>query len=183
MFALGCTSKKLNMQSASSIHFKMRIIHRYLGFFLAGVMLVYAVSGIVLIFRDTDFLKQSKVKEEQLAPKLTAEDLGKAIKVKGLTITATQGDVQSFKAGSYNSQTGEVKYTVKKLPFILDKLTHLHKADTNDPLYYLNIFFGVSLLFFVVSAFYMYRPKTTIFKNGIYYTIAGVVLILIMLFV
>ena len=31
---------------------KMRIFHRYLGFFLAGIMAVYALSGIVLIFRD-----------------------------------------------------------------------------------------------------------------------------------
>lgn len=33
----------------------MRVYHRYLGFFLAGIMAVYAISGVVLIFRDTDF--------------------------------------------------------------------------------------------------------------------------------
>ena len=31
-----------------------RILHRYLGFFLAGIMMIYAVSGITLIFRNTD---------------------------------------------------------------------------------------------------------------------------------
>jgi uncharacterized iron-regulated membrane protein len=34
----------------------MRIFHRYLGFFLSGIMTVYALSGVVLIFRDSDFL-------------------------------------------------------------------------------------------------------------------------------
>lgn len=36
----------------------MRVIHRYLGFFLAGIMAVCATSGIIMIFRTTDFLKQ-----------------------------------------------------------------------------------------------------------------------------
>ena len=35
----------------------MRILHRYVGFFLAGIMSVYALSGIVLIFRDGDTFK------------------------------------------------------------------------------------------------------------------------------
>ena len=39
---------------------KARVWHRYLGFFLAGIMAVYAVSGVVMIFRNTDFLKQEK---------------------------------------------------------------------------------------------------------------------------
>ncbi|MGB5386876.1 MAG: hypothetical protein WBN20_08840 [Eudoraea sp.] len=36
----------------------MRTYHRYLGFFLAGIMAVYAISGIVLTFRNTDFYKR-----------------------------------------------------------------------------------------------------------------------------
>jgi uncharacterized iron-regulated membrane protein len=55
----------------------MRLIHRYLGFFLAGIMAVYALSGILLIFRDTDFLKQEKNTVEKLAPNLTEKELGK----------------------------------------------------------------------------------------------------------
>jgi uncharacterized iron-regulated membrane protein len=38
----------------------MRIIHRYLGFFLAGIMAVYAISGILLILEIPIFLKQEK---------------------------------------------------------------------------------------------------------------------------
>lgn len=37
---------------------RMRIYHRYLGYFLAGIMAVYAISGLTMIFRDTDFLKK-----------------------------------------------------------------------------------------------------------------------------
>lgn len=46
------------MAGSKSFGSGMRIIHRYLGFFLAGIMAVYALSGIIMIFRDTDFLKK-----------------------------------------------------------------------------------------------------------------------------
>ena len=47
------------------MHNSMRVYHRYLGFFLAGIMAVYAISGVVMIFRDTDFLKREKQIEKE----------------------------------------------------------------------------------------------------------------------
>ncbi len=161
---------------------KMRVYHRYLGFFLAGIMAVYAISGVVLIFRDTDFLKKEKVVEKQLKAGLTTEELGKELRMRELKIDQQEGDIQRFKNGTYNSATGAAVYTVKELPYVMDKLTKLHKANTKQPLFYLNIFFGISLLFFVVSSFWMFMPKTTIFKRGLYFTLAGLVLTLLLLF-
>ena len=162
---------------------RMRVYHRYLGFFLAGIMAVYALSGIVMIFRDTDFLKKEKLVEKKLSPELNAQDLGKAIRIGDLKIESENGDLQTFSQGSYNKATGEVKYTMKSWPKIIEKLTQLHKANTKQPLFYLNIFFGISLLFFVISAFWMFMPKTTIFKKGLYFTLAGIILTIILLFV
>ena len=170
------------MSSKATVHNSMRIYHRYLGFFLAGIMAVYALSGIVLIFRDTDFLKSEKLVQQQLKPGLTADSLGKAIRMRDLKIESVNGDVQTFKQGTYNTVTGAVSYTTKNLPRMIEKLTHLHKANTKDPLFYLNIFFGVSLLFFVISSFWMFMPKTSIFKKGMYFTLAGIALTLLMLF-
>ena len=161
----------------------MRVLHRYLGFFLAGIMAVYAISGIVLIFRNTDFLKQEKEITKQIDANLSPEDLGKAIKVRNLKTTKQEGDLVYFEQGKYNKATGEATYKVKELPFFLDKMTHLHKANTNHPLFFLNIFFGFALLFFVISAFWMFRPKTPIFRTGLYYTLGGIALTLILLFV
>ena len=48
----------------------MRITHRYLGYFLAGIMAVYAVSGVLLVYRDTDFLKKEKSYEKKFEPNL-----------------------------------------------------------------------------------------------------------------
>jgi uncharacterized iron-regulated membrane protein len=57
----------------------MRIIHRYIGFFLAGIMAVYALSGMVLIFSDTDFLKRESKIEQTIEPNLTTSDLGQKL--------------------------------------------------------------------------------------------------------
>jgi len=161
----------------------MRIYHRYLGYFLAGIMAIYAISGIVMIFRDTDFLKRKKQVEQKLSPGLNAEELGKALRMRDLKIESQNGGIVFFKQGSYNKTTGVANYTIKTLPLILDKLTRLHKANTKQPLYYLNVFFGLSLLFFVVSAFWMFLPKTTIFRKGIYFTLAGLLVTLLLLFI
>ncbi|MFD2585409.1 hypothetical protein ACFSQJ_00605 [Croceitalea marina] len=171
------------MSKEREVSNKLRIYHRYLGFFLTGIMAVYAISGIVLIFRKTDFLKIETVNEKQVEANLSAEELGKLIKIKGLNFTATDGAVAKFEQGFYNTQTGEVNYSTKKLPLVLDKMTHMHKATSKDPLFFLNIFFGLALLFFVVSAFWMFLPGSTIFKKGLYFVAGGVVLTLIMLLV
>jgi hypothetical protein len=167
----------------SAANQKMRIYHRYLGFFLAGIMAIYSLSGIVLIFRDTNTFKITIQNQKKLAANLTTEELGKEIKMKELKSTSETDQVINFKQGTYNKITGDVSYTTNELPTVLKKLTNLHKADTKDPLYYLNIFFGVSLLFFVVSSFWMFLPNTTIFKKGLYFTLAGIVLALVMLFI
>lgn len=161
----------------------MRVYHRYLGFFLAGIMAMYALSGIVLIFRETDFLKSEKKIERTLPPDVKIEELGKALKMRDLKIEKEENGILYFKNGTYNKETRLAQYTTNELPFFLEKMTKLHKATTKQPLFFLNIFFGLSLLFFVISSFYMFLPKTEIFKKGLYFAIAGIVLTLILIFV
>jgi hypothetical protein len=169
------------MAGKATVHNTMRIYHRYLGFFLAGIMAVYAISGIVLIFRDTDFLKQEKQQHQQLKAGLTAEEVGKAIRIRDLKADAVEGEVMRFKQGTYNTATGAADYSTKSLPRFIEKLTKLHKANTKDPLFYLNVFFGVSLFFFVISSFWMFMPGSTIFKKGLYFTLAGIALTVLLL--
>ena len=161
----------------------MRVLHRYLGFFLTGIMAVYAVSGIVLIFRETDFLKTKIITKEKIEPNIEALNLGKALKMKRYQFEKEEAEVIYFKNGEYNKTTGIASITKSELPYVLDKMTHLHKANTNDRFFWLNIFFGISLLFFVLSAFWMYMPKTKIFRAGLIYTLAGMILTLVLLFV
>ncbi|MEK9957440.1 MAG: PepSY domain-containing protein [Flavobacteriaceae bacterium] len=162
---------------------KMRVIHRYLGFFLAGIMAMYALSGMMMVFRNTDTFKKTVEIDQQLSPNLSPEAVGQALKIRGFAVTRQEGDLLYFKDGSYNAQTGAAHYTVKKLPLLLDKMEHLHKATTDSPVYWLNLFFGASLLFFVVSSFWMFMPQTSVFKKGLYFSLAGMVMTLILLLI
>lgn len=171
------------MANNQNFSFQMRVIHRYLGFFLVGIMTIYSLSGLVLIFRDTDFLKNEKQVTKQVKPNAAAEELGKMIQIRDLKIDKEEGNTLFFKNGTYDKSTGIANYTVKELPFILDKMTHLHKAKSADKLFFFNIFFGLSLFFFVISSFWMFMPSTSTFKKGMYFTIGGIILTLILLFI
>lgn len=171
------------MANKTSFSLKMRIIHRYLGFFLVGIMSVYALSGIVLIFRDSDSFKQEKQFREQIKINAVSSELGELLKMRRLKIIKEENTKIFFENGVYDKETGIADYKTKELPFILDKMTHLHKAESGDPLFFLNVFFGFALLFFSLSSFFMFLPKTSVFKKGLYFTLAGIILTLLLLFV
>jgi len=160
----------------------MRVIHRYLGYFLAGIMVVYALSGMTLIFRDSDFLKQEQQVKKQIQVGLTSKELGQPLGIRELKVVKEEGNLVYFESGVYDKSTGLADYKVKEIPFVLLKMTQLHKARSQDPLFFLNIFFGLSLLFFVFSAFWMYMPSTSVFKKGLYFTAGGIVLTLLLLY-
>jgi uncharacterized iron-regulated membrane protein len=162
---------------------RMRLYHRYLGFFLAGIMAMYAVSGIILIFRDTEFLKAERDLTKEIAVNLPNDEIGKALRIKEFKVDKEEGNIIYFKQGRYDKTTGIAEYKAKQLPYMLDKMTKLHKANTSQPLFYLNIFFGLSLLFFVLSAFWMFIPKTDVFRKGIYFALGGIVLTLVLIFI
>jgi len=171
------------MANKMKTHQKMRAIHRYLGFTLTGIMAMYSISGIILIFRDSDTFKQEKVITKTITVNTEAKDLGELLDIGKLKIKKEDSGKIYFVNGVYDKQTGKAEYTVKSFPYLLDKLTHFHKAKSGQPLFFFNILFGLSLLFFVISAFWMYLPSTAIFKKGIYFALGGMALALILLFV
>jgi hypothetical protein len=159
----------------------MRVYHRYLGFFLAGIMAIYALSGVLMIFRTTDFLKVEKTRTETLPTDIKPDDLGRALRIREFKVDKEENGILYFRQGNFNTTTGVATVSSKELPAALEKLTNLHKATTRSPLFFLNIFFGASLLFFVVSAFWMFLPGTDVFKKGLYFTLGGAALVVLML--
>ena len=160
-----------------------RVVHRYLGFFLAGIMIVYAISGIVLTFRNTDYLKNEIHINKTLETDISAENLGRALGMGRFNVDKEEGGILYFQGGTYNKKTGMADYTVKQLPVLLENMNKIHKMHSGHPLFWLGIFFGVALLFFAVSAFWMFKPTTSVFKKGLYFTLGGVVLTVVLLFV
>lgn len=136
-----------------------------------------------MIFRDTDFLKVEQQIRRDLEPGLSADGLGQALRMRGFRAEEENMETIVFAGGSYDKRTGKVSYQSKELPSFLKKMIEMHKATSDQPLFYLNIFFGASLMFFVLSSFFMFLPKSKIFRNGIYVALAGVVLTVIMVYV
>jgi len=150
---------------------------------MAGIMVIYALSGVLLIYRDTDFLKREKIYDKVIAKNLSEKELGKELKIKNFEVLKTENNIIRFKEGSYNTLTGQANYTKKELPFVLDKMTKFHKAKSEDRLSPLNAFFGICLFFFVISSFWMFNPKSKPFKRGVKFTIAGLVISIILLLI
>ena len=162
---------------------KFREFHRYLGFFLAGIMAVYALSGIVLTFRNTDTFKTKEMVSMVVEPGLNAETLGSALKTRIRVEKEDELQIVFNGDGTYNRATGETKYTNTKYPVLLEKMNKLHLMNTTNSLFWLAIFFGLALLFFSVSAFFMFNTGAPIYKKGLYFAIAGAALTVVLLLV
>ncbi|MEW9798904.1 hypothetical protein [Alteromonas sp. CYL-A6] len=169
--------------ASPKFHNTLRKYHRWLGFFLAGIMSVYAISGILLIFRPTDFMKFENVTVHQLSPALSAANVADTLKVKGLKVVSETPEKVILNMGEYDKASGAATVTTKEYPAVLNKMVKLHKATNNSPLYWLNIAFGLTLLFFVVSAFLMFMPHIPLYKSSLKIAAAGAVFaVLVVLF-
>ena len=167
----------------------MRMLHRNIGFFVIGLTLIYSLSGIVLVYRTTDFLKQDTLVQKTIAKNIDSAELAKVLRVKEVNIVKIEGDTLLFQAGAsisngkYDKATGLVSYTEKQLPAILNKLNGLHKASSRDTVHIFSVIYGLLLCFLALSSFWMIKPGTPLFRKGMYYTVAGFVAATIMLFI
>jgi succinate dehydrogenase/fumarate reductase cytochrome b subunit len=172
----------METKEKKSLTYYARYLHRNIGFFIIGFTLIYSLSGIVLIYRDSDFMKAEKTVKLNLKPGLKDSELGQALRMREFKVTETRGDLILFQGGSYNSSTGETVNTVKELVFPFNKLTNLHKTPSKNIIHWFNLFFGISLLFMAVSSFWMFNSRSKLFRNGIYVIVAGVVVAFALLF-
>ena len=159
----------------------MRDLHNKTGFIIVGLVVIYALSGIVQTYRDTSFLKHEIQNTKTIETHLSPEKLGKEVKQKELKIDSTIGDLQYFKNGVYNASTGEVKFTTKELYGWVKPFTELHKSNSKNIVHYFTVVFAIALFFMCVSAFWMFKPGTKAFSSGVILTIVGIVASIILL--
>lgn len=171
----------MEQKETKSVNFYMRLFHRYIGFFVIGLTLVYGVSGIIMVFRDTDFLKQEKHIEKQLPQNLKVQELGQALRIRNLEGVRIAGDTIAFKNGWYNKATGQVQYTEKSWPAFIEKLTFVHKTPSKRATSFVSVLFATMLLFLAISSFWMYKPKTKQFRKGIVVVGIGIIVTIILL--
>jgi len=160
----------------------MRALHRDIGFFLVGLVVIYSLSGMVLLYRDRGLLVSEVQLERQLAPGLAPDELGMQLRIRGFKPLKIEGDVVKFREGTYNKATGMAVYTTKRLPSVLQKWVDLHKTTSASLTHWFALLFGAMLCFLAVSSFWMCKPGTTTFRRGIFLTAAGIVVTSVVLF-
>lgn len=173
----------METKEKKSIYYYIRYLHRNIGFFILGFVLIYACSGITLIYRDSDFLKKEKIIKINLPVDTKPADLGPALRMRDFKILKTEGDVIYFQGGSFNTTTGEASITVKDLIFPFDKLTSLHKTPSKSPFHWFNLLFAIMLLFMALSSFWMFKPGSKVFRSGIVLVLAGFAIAFVLLLI
>jgi len=153
----------------------MRLLHRDIGFFILGLIVIYSISGIVLTLRDTNFLKSESQIEQQLEPNLTANELGEALQMRRFSVESENTEVINFGTGVYNKETGLAAYSVYELPVVLEKFNDLHKTMSSGAASPFTTILGFLLLFMAISSFWMFKTTSRHFKRGMVLTAAGVI--------
>ena len=176
----------ITKKPAKNMRYYMRFLHNNIGFFIAGLVVIYSLSGILQIYRDTDLLKHDVVTHKKLEVNLAPDKLKDALRLRRLVVEKTEGTVLYFKEGNYNNATGMATYTTKEWYNWVLTFTELHKTRSKEQghslSHYFTTIFGVLLLFMSVSAFWMFKPGTKLFSRGVYMTIAGIAASIILLF-
>lgn len=171
----------MEQKEKKSIHYYMRGLHRDIGFFLIGLTLIYSISGVLLIYRDTDFLKHQKLIEKKLSPNIEASQLGGILHIRDFKFIKSEGAVVYFNKGTYNTATGVVKYTSQELPAWLSVFNNLHKSSSKDSVHLFATIYGILLLFLAISSLFIFKPKTKMFYRGVLIAMAGLVFAAILL--
>ena len=173
----------MEQKSKRSIKISMRTLHRDIGFFTVGLVILYSLSGIVLIYRDTGFMKQKTQVERKLAVGLEPEELGKALQIRDFRVINSVGETVYFKDGSYSQSTGVAVYTAEDIIFPFNRFIELHKTRSGGVSHWFGTAFGMLLFFMAISSFWMVRKGSALFRRSLYLAGAGIVLTIILLMI
>lgn len=135
----------------------MRVLHRDIGFLTIGLTIVYALSGILLIYRNTDFMKVSKTEEIQLEKGLKGGNLGSRLRIRTFNVEREEDAKIFFKEGVYDAETGVASVTRKVYIPPFDKLVDLHKVTGTSKMSIIALIYGIMLTFLAVSSLFMFK--------------------------
>ncbi|MGE0079358.1 MAG: PepSY domain-containing protein [Bacteroidales bacterium] len=158
----------MTTKEKKSLNYYMRALHRDIGFLVIGFTLIFCISGILLIFRETDFLKQEQIVEKTISPNMESSKLAGALHLHDFKVLKEQDGIVYFQDGTYDTATGHISYKSKELPSFLNKLNNIHKSSSRNVIHWFTLIYGVALLFLAISSFWMYKPKTKMFRRNIF---------------
>ncbi|RXJ87382.1 hypothetical protein [Arcobacter sp. CECT 8985] len=184
-------SKKINVSQ------KFRQWHRDLGYLVIGITIIYSLTGIILTLRDLHFFEKdyiyiSKIEKSSDLNKLK-QNLQESFKNKidSLKVIENTDKYIKYQASKkkgkkeliYYKDTNEAQLTIKDYPAFIKTFIKAHKSKSKDRWSYLALAYSVILLFLAISAIFMVKGKNGFKKRGIYLTSAGILLVVLFLFI
>lgn len=170
----------------------LRILHRDIGYFVVGITIVYAVSGIILNHKkkNVDPAYKTISVEQKIDVGLTIDSLqvffnerfvefqlNKIIPESNVYRLFLKGGV-----GSYQIDSGQLEFEVYQRKPIVHFINKLHYNQKNYWTLPSDIFAGV-LIFLAISGIFIVRGKKGLSGSGKWYLLAGVALVLIYIWV
>ena len=163
----------------------LRVIHRDLGFFVVGITLVYAISGILLNHlggKDPAF--HTEAKTIQLTPNLTETELSDAwladkklpqlkriLRIDNTRLRLfLQGGI-----GVYNVSDGSLSYEINEKRTLIYWINRLHynKVKHWSPV---ADFFAGSLILLAITGLFIVKGKKGLAGSGKWYLLIGILI-------
>ncbi len=194
------------MKSFSST---IRSLHRDLGYFVIGLTLIYALSGIVLSGRglgwlEQDFKSQAVISQNiskekfnenflkivfegkisEVFPEDSYDGVKKHLKLK---LVKSEEGILYFNAWrklnvKYEPKTGNLDVNFRGYPMVVEVFVKAHKASHESAWFYLAIIYSVILSFLAISSFWMVKGKNGFKRRGVYLMLAGFAVVACFLF-
>lgn len=167
----------------------LRILHRDLGYFIVGMTIVYALSGIFLNHRhdfnpdykiyvidfQTNIIPANRVNEQTVKEILAGLEYDLVYKKH---YTTNQGNIKVFIENGevvINPETGKGTMNYLQRRPIIFEMNLLHKASIGALWKWVSDGMAVILLFVAVSGLFLLKGKRGFGRWGWWWTIAGII--------
>lgn len=189
---------------------KIRSLHRDLGYFVIGLTLIYAITGIVLSGRGLGWFKVEFTDKAVMEKSIQSSEFNKEFvktvlagkvdevfpsssyesvkKHMNLKLVKQENGFLHFKAWrslnvKYEENSGNIDVRYKGYPIALEIFVDAHKAAHDSAWFYLAIIYSVILSFLAISSFWMVKGKNGFRRRGVYFMLAGFAVVAIFLFI
>ena len=165
----------------------LRVIHRDLGYFFVGVIIIYGISGLLLNHEITAY--STDTHHIQIEKQLSKEQLNKYWIQKHPNLELKKIMPQNYGyqlyleggIGEYNTQSGKLSYETYKRNTVIDFVHRLHYNTIKGWNYFAD-FFAISLIFFAISGMFLTKGKKSLMGRGKWLVLAGIAITFLIFF-
>lgn len=170
----------------------LRIIHRDLGYFVVGITLVYAVSGILLNHKKNDedpayrIVSGGNTIDKNLSVAMFKDFWKKNhTDIRLNKVVSEKDNFKLFLAGGlgdYSPHTGDYHYEIYQKRPMVSFINKLHLNQKHSWTFFGDVF-AVSLIFLAVSGLFIVAGKNSFKKRGVWFMLGGIVIVILYVWV